>query len=409
MESTRDSSRLLVVQYGGDYREAFKRFAAGGEETYYAQRYSVDAVAKLGERFDEVATLCCVCSEPYNELLENGVRAIGAGPQLATSGRSLVKIVKQYEPTHLVIRTPIRAILQLATRKKISTIAVLADSFSSEGLKSKIRNQRLASLLNDETVAWVGNHGTNASESLAGISVKPEKIVPWDWPHEKTPGLFSAKVFPTSKSVWEVLYVGTMVESKGFGDALRAVAILKSQGDRVLLRAIGTGDIEAYTKLARDLQIEDCVEFLGLRPNREIVPAMRAADTIIIPSRHEYPEGFPMTIYEALCSRTPIVASDHPMFARKLTDRVSALIFSSGSSEGLAGCLQTLKSSPELYTRLSLASQATWDQLQVPVKWAELLNAGLSDLPRDRQWLRDRSLAAIGDNLPGSSTSNKLI
>jgi hypothetical protein len=28
--------RLLIVQYAGDYREAFERFAEGKEETYYA-------------------------------------------------------------------------------------------------------------------------------------------------------------------------------------------------------------------------------------------------------------------------------------------------------------------------------------------------------------------------------------
>jgi hypothetical protein len=41
--------RLLFVQYGGDYREAVERFAAGGGETYYAQKYSVDAVAEIGK------------------------------------------------------------------------------------------------------------------------------------------------------------------------------------------------------------------------------------------------------------------------------------------------------------------------------------------------------------------------
>ena len=34
--------RLLIVNYGGDYREAVERFAAGGPETYGFQKYSVN-------------------------------------------------------------------------------------------------------------------------------------------------------------------------------------------------------------------------------------------------------------------------------------------------------------------------------------------------------------------------------
>ena len=71
--------RLLFIQFAGDYRDAVRRFSQGGDETYYAQKYSVNFVAELAQKVDEVATLCCLTDQPYNELLENGVRAMGAG------------------------------------------------------------------------------------------------------------------------------------------------------------------------------------------------------------------------------------------------------------------------------------------------------------------------------------------
>jgi hypothetical protein len=40
---------LLMVQYTGDYREAVQHSTEGGGETYYAQKYSVDAVAEIGK------------------------------------------------------------------------------------------------------------------------------------------------------------------------------------------------------------------------------------------------------------------------------------------------------------------------------------------------------------------------
>ena len=72
------SVRLTIVQYGGDYRETYNRFAKGGKETYYAQRYSVNLVGSLAQRLDQVAVICGVSEERYDTLLENGVRAIGA-------------------------------------------------------------------------------------------------------------------------------------------------------------------------------------------------------------------------------------------------------------------------------------------------------------------------------------------
>jgi hypothetical protein len=71
--------RLLILQYAGDYREVVQRFAEGGEGTYYAQKYSVDAVAEIGKQIEEVAVLCYLTTEPYNEVVQNGVRAIGVG------------------------------------------------------------------------------------------------------------------------------------------------------------------------------------------------------------------------------------------------------------------------------------------------------------------------------------------
>ena len=50
--------RLTIIQYGGDYREAFDRLSSGGKQTYYAQRYSVNLVGALANRVEQVAVIC---------------------------------------------------------------------------------------------------------------------------------------------------------------------------------------------------------------------------------------------------------------------------------------------------------------------------------------------------------------
>lgn len=49
--------RLLMVQYADDYRQAFQRFE-GGNETYYAQKYSIDTVAKIRKKLRKPHFFC---------------------------------------------------------------------------------------------------------------------------------------------------------------------------------------------------------------------------------------------------------------------------------------------------------------------------------------------------------------
>ena len=65
--------------------------------------------------------------------------------------------------------------------------------------------------------------------------------------------------------------------------------------------------------LGAKLKISSLLNFLGLVGNNDVFSMMTAADLIVVPSRTAYPEGFPLTMFEAIASRTPIVCSDHPM------------------------------------------------------------------------------------------------
>lgn len=391
--------RLLMVQYAGDYREAVQRFAEGGGETYCAQKYSVDAVAEIGKQIEEATVLCCHTAEPYNELLQNGVRAVGAGFNEKIQVRKLLKLIEAQNPTHLVVRTPIREVFRWAIKNKVRTIAVLADSFSTKGLRNKLQNYLLKSLLNNKQVEWLFNHGINSALSLEKIKIKSDKIIPWDWPSFVTPDSFLPKILRKDVDSWNLVYVGSVTESKGVGDVLESIAKLRAKKLLVSLKIAGQGEIEYFANKARQLQIEDCIKFLGLVPNNAVIHLMAKADPVLIPSRHKYPEGFPMTIHEALCSRTPIVASDHPMFKNKLKHKISAMTFSAGNSTTLSDCIEKLLSDPALYLSLSVASHDTWNQLQIPVKWTEAIQCWLGDSHENQQWLFDHRLSSGRYNL----------
>jgi glycosyltransferase involved in cell wall biosynthesis len=387
-------ARVVIVQHAGDYREAVVRLANSGSENYYAQKYSVDAVAEVAQRVETTTVICCMSSEVYNEVLDNGVRAIGAGFSDRVNVKALITLIEAQKPTHLILRTPILQVIQWASKQNIKILLTLADSFSAKGLRNKVKNFLLANALNDNRVDWVCNHGINSSLSLKQIGVSAKKIVPWDWPAVVTPDPFKSKSFPSDTRNLTLLYVGAVIKEKGVGDVIAAIAKLKAANVQINLKVAGKGESAQFIHQVKQLGIEDQVEFLGMVPHNDIIQLLSRADLVVVPSHHEYPEGFPMTIYETLCTRTPILASDHPMFRTILKHGQNSMIFPAGNADDLTACIQTLLSDPALYEKISLEASNTWQKLQIPVKWANLVHTWLFNPSGNQQWLLENSLSS---------------
>ncbi|MBD1828530.1 glycosyltransferase family 4 protein [Microcoleus vaginatus GB1-A2] len=385
--------RLVIVQYGGDYREAYERLANGGSENYYAQKYSVDAVTEMAKRAESVTVICCM-TEKHNEVLANGVRSIGAGFKEPFNLTELIELIAQQNPTHLVMRTPIREVFNWALNNKVRTIAVFAESVFTTTWKDKLRNYLLAKLLNKKQIEWVGTYGITSSLLFQQIGVKPDKIIPWDFLIDSDPDSLAPKEIPAGVKRVKLFYAGLLIQSKGVGDILEAVAKLRERNISVHLKMAGKGEEEFFAQRVEQLQIKDSVEFLGLVPTQTLEPLMRESDLVLVTSRHEYPEGFPLTIQHALRTRTPIVASDHPMFKTHLKHGINSMIFKAGNSLALAECIQKVISDSALYHNLSVASHSTWHELRLPVKWAELIDRWLDDSPESKQWLFEQRLAS---------------
>ncbi len=187
--------RLLILFYAADYREFFRCFSQGKDETYYAQKYAFDTLIEIGQEVEELAVLCCKSTEPYNEIITKNFRAIGSGlfnPERKT--KQLIKLIEEQKPTHLIACATFIGIFRWSIQKQIPTIGVLADSFMNKGLRSRIKNYLLANLLNNERIEWIGDHGINSCLSLQTIGVNPNKIIPWDWPHISYTCLFFAEI-----------------------------------------------------------------------------------------------------------------------------------------------------------------------------------------------------------------------
>lgn len=388
------SVRLLVIQYAGDYKEAERRRLAGEPEFYHAQHDTLRLDAELAREMEEVAVLILMTEKRYNEMTPSGVRVIGAGFSGTIPPLALVSQLRAYAPTRLIVRTPVLSAFVWAILSEVTTLALLANSFYSQGWRRRVRHRLLAFALNHPRVSWVANHNVPASRSLVQMGVSANKVIPYDFADWVSPPDLTPKSYRSDATAIELFYVGSVTHSKGVGDLLAAVATLQTDRVAARLTVVGQGEIETFTRQAQALGITDRVRFVGARPNAEIIPMMRQADIVVVPSRYASPEAMPLPVYEALCSRTPLIVSDHPAMIQRLKHGVDAMIYPAGAAVVLAGCVKQLMTDAVLYHQLSVASAAALQRLQVPVKYKDVVLGWLQDTPAQRRWLYEHSLAS---------------
>ena len=108
-----------------------------------------------------------------------------------------------------------------------------------------------------------------------------------------------------------ILFVGRIEPLKGIDQLLKAMTYLKN-GQRPKLVIIGGDEhsqyeLERLQKLARALQVQDSVTFLGLVKQERMPYLYSAADVCVVPS---YYESFGLVALESLACGTPVVATD---------------------------------------------------------------------------------------------------
>jgi glycosyltransferase involved in cell wall biosynthesis len=380
---------VLILQYG-DYADAYRRFQAGGAETYRDQRHSVDFVASLAPAYN-VITLS-ICERPHDEQLRLGLRSVGILFEQLFDQNKLWSLLDQFAADVFIPRLPNLQALEWAARRRIPTLAVFADFFGGGGLKERWQRWRLSRVLQHCVRPCVANHSLSASESLKSLGLSSAEIVPWEF--QRIQPNSEAKMRPATDQPFRLFFAGMLIELKGIGDCIDAVAMLRGAGKPVELTLAGSGDTDIWTEKVQKLGLEDAVHFIGLIPAEQVRTKMREHDAVVVPSWHDYPEGLPNTIFEGLASRTPLIISDHPAFAYRLPHGQAVLQFSAASPEGLAAQINQLAQDPDLYAQLSQASPAALASLYVGLEWSKLMTYFLEDPHNTQGWVQAYTLAA---------------
>jgi colanic acid/amylovoran biosynthesis glycosyltransferase len=109
------------------------------------------------------------------------------------------------------------------------------------------------------------------------------------------------------------LCVGRAVEKKGFDLALMAVADLVRDGLQVCLNIVGSGpELPKLMSLAKELNVDKNICFLGAKPHHEVLAMMASARALVAPFRRAPNgdmDGLPLVVLEAMARGLPVIST----------------------------------------------------------------------------------------------------
>lgn len=131
-------------------------------------------------------------------------------------------------------------------------------------------------------------------------------------------------------------------------------------GPPAALDILGTGPLQATLEsLTAQLDLQQCVRFLGARPPGEVIARTARTDIYLQPSVTGPDgdcEGQPLVLLQAMAAARPCVVTRHEGITETLTDRHSAILVDENAAEPLAAAITMLAADPGIRRRLGLAA-----------------------------------------------------
>lgn len=151
-----------------------------------------------------------------------------------------------------------------------------------------------------------------------------------------------------------LLSVGRVVHQKGLDLAMHALGELKELTWE--WRIAGDGpQMQILRSLAKELGIEDRVQFLGWQSREQLIELYKQANVFLFPSRHE---GMPNALLEAMASGLPIIATCIAGSEELVLDDKTGFLVPSEDIEALRIALKKLLNNPARREQMGFASRA---------------------------------------------------
>ena len=139
-----------------------------------------------------------------------------------------------------------------------------------------------------------------------------------------------------AKTTWTLGMIALFRPRKGIEVLLHAMALLRSQGMEVRLRAVGDFETASYghgvQHLSHQLGLTGAVDWTGFQ--RDVDGQLAQMDLLVLPSL--FGEGLPMVLLEAMSAGLPVVATDVEGIPEAVRDGREGLLVPPGDPRLLA-------------------------------------------------------------------------
>jgi glycogen(starch) synthase len=152
-----------------------------------------------------------------------------------------------------------------------------------------------------------------------------------------------------------LLCLGRLVRIKGFDLAITALPRILEKFPSVRLIIAGDGpERGSLERQARELGVEDAVDFLGWVAPSEVPALINTASILVLPSRAD---AFPLAGIQAAFMERPVVATRVGGIPELVVDGETGLLVEAENTAGLADAILSLLDHPEKVDRLGEAAR----------------------------------------------------
>lgn len=154
----------------------------------------------------------------------------------------------------------------------------------------------------------------------------------------------------------KILIVAGLRKMKNYPFLFSVLAYLKQKrGNIFRLRVVGDGPKrEEFQKMARTLNLENTVHFLGIKTKEEIAGLMRDSDFFVLPSIWE---NLPCVLIESLACGLPVVAADVSGIP-EIVNRENGILAKTDRVEKFADAMEYMFEHYRDYSREKIAVEA---------------------------------------------------
>lgn len=202
------------------------------------------------------------------------------------------------------------------------------------------------------------------------------------------------------KSV-ELLYLSSLMPSKGFLDVLEAMQLLeKEQPGRYHLNLCGSFvdaktesvlevyDLKTLHAYIKSHNLSNCVTYhgqvLGVAKEKQFM----RANVFLLPTSYAW-EGQPLSIIEAMAFSTPVISCHHKGIPELVEEGVSGFLVEPKNPKAIAANVVQMTADVQLYERMSVSARVHYEtnfRREVHLKRliTVIMNLSESELPKER-------------------------